>query len=251
MIEQGGTDRLPVVGSEGVIRLLGSLLDSIRAIVARGPTVEDRRMELRAECDLPVFCMQNGSTQEGRVLDLSMQGLRIVTSVPMSTQVPLEVRCDHGGGPVSGRVRWCMRRAPSFHNGIMVPSSLENTWMKPILVRLGLGGSVPRQRRKFVRSPARVPVRLVGRAHRVWGAGYTVDLGMGGCLLRIPAEVKPQTTVAVELGPFGRLKPLKLVGRILSVRESEGGFLHRVEFRELSREQVGPLGTYVLHSLKK
>ncbi|MEW6279641.1 MAG: PilZ domain-containing protein [Candidatus Eremiobacterota bacterium] len=244
------------------------LVAGLRGLVAgrRGlPGVEDRRRLVRLRCDYTVLIKIADTVHSARITDISPQGLRLTVpevtqTLKKDTQVLLSYR--PGGVPVGRqrlrcRVIWSRRTRtrPQCELGLAFDDSPENlrfSWVQVVLQELGFDEK-RLYRRKAMRVPVDLPVRLRNLDEGRDFSGEVLNLGVGGVLCRVQGDLNPGTTVRIGIGPYRKLPPLTVVGRVVSKRgDPEGrGILYGVRFLSYDSAEIRLLGEYVIHVIRE
>jgi hypothetical protein len=258
------------------------LYQGLQAVLRRPASsagLEQRRL-IRISCDFRVRCVQdNGSEFEGRIVDLALSGLRLVTDRKLEARTRLYVHLldpilEGENEQVFCGVRWSrhMKDSPLFESGLLfldTPGSARKSWIKFLLREVGFDEQSVFSRRKLLRAGTALPAELVGPGKLHYPARL-VNLGVGGCLLSLASNPDPAPTYDLRLGPTATFKLLYVHARVKqsALEKSEatalvpetrrpsaepkpgGRYLVGIEFDSLSAAQTRLLGEYVLNLLK-
>jgi hypothetical protein len=102
-------------------------------------TSDERRHNLRISCNVPVRCESSGGIFEGRLKDVSLQGLRLELPQRLERGAQLSIhRPSVNLDPVQAVVRWCRRhsRREVLLAGLevqMEADAQQRSWVHPIL----------------------------------------------------------------------------------------------------------------------
>jgi hypothetical protein len=111
-------------------------------------------------------------------------------------------------GPVGCLVQWVRTAAngASYGVGIKFDDTQENmaaSWLKDTLFQLGFEPGKLKERRMFIRfpSPAQIRAVLSTRTGEAMTDGRLMNIGVGGALITVGAEVPLGTKVRLSLDP--------------------------------------------------
>jgi hypothetical protein len=238
------------------------------------PAGKEQRRLVRVICDYEAHCKTESYDGPGRVTDLGLNGLRLELPVrlPNATRIAVSLLAVPNEPAdqrqqVAGSVRWCRRKkeAEAYQLGVvfredarLTPGSLSQpdtspsiSWAKALLKDLGFDETALFSRRKRLRIGATVPAELLGSDGSTH-TGEVVNLGVGGCLLRLASNPDPTAEYDVRLGPTHLFRVL-YVRAIVKQSHQEPELGHHMvglELKEMKPAQTRLLGDYVLSLLK-
>ena len=171
----------------------------------------DRRLGLRARCDIELEVACPGLRYLGRALDVGPRGVRIRIRGPWNPRVVKKGQAaqlkyltplfDAELDTVQSKIMWVKKEVENvFQIGVQFDDTVENlrrSWIKPILLK-SLKARV-QQKRKQLRVRSNIPCRL-----QLEGKEYDAnlrDLSVGGGLLECFQGFKEGTQFDVMLRP--------------------------------------------------
>lgn len=238
--------------------LLSRVISSLHFMLSDTLSTRDQRQAARITCDLAVtFVDEFGTRGEGAIIDVSKNGLQLLTPKKLRRGVTLAVRAPDDESldrtaPFMAKTRWC-RKAENgkFRVGLLLPPGVENDphWLESLLHQLGYtedGG----QRREYIRAETQISGRItpVDEQNRVADdfEVSVLNLGMGGALLKSQIPLSKNGQFHLSIGPYEDLPELRLFGTILRVVEKPDHILYPSRFRAKEEHEEKVLEEYIL-----
>lgn len=176
-----------------------------------------------------ITCWCGNSRLVGVIVDISMEGMRISTSRPLTVGAVLEIQLDGGGSTVyrvGARVAWVSSMVGRAELGVVFverPEILQRSWVYPLVC--AAGGATP-ERRATRRVPTRLRAAIYSQGDVRSIDGRLLDLGEGGALLETSHSMHPGEKV--RIASDGGLNIQASVLR--SICDEDGHFLSNVIF---------------------
>lgn len=248
--------------------MLDGLIQSLASAFRTYPT-QERRRSVRLPCRYAVYCLGRKKAIEAMVADIGPGGLRLelVQKLSKGQKFDLVYRGVPGGkltrlpfrklqevkNKVSCKVLWCMKLTDSYEAGLVFqPSSgvLDDTWIKPVLDKMGYEKGAFDQKRVLIRAKAHLnaDLKIDGESVR----GLMVNVGLGGALFQSSKHLGAGHDVELLVNSHPKLSNLRIKGKILShsfdVVSNSG--MHNLQFEGLDDQTLKLLTSYVTHLLK-
>jgi hypothetical protein len=198
-------------------------------------------------CRVPVICNLSGMEVGATVVDLGMQGMRLVLPTPLTRGSRILVGSKPEGsdlgGPVFCKVVWVLKSAKrkAYQAGLRFDDSDEakaSSWMRPVLSRLGFAKGKIREKRVDVRLEvhAHVPVSVQAMEGELLGDGVLVDFSRRGAQISVDTQIPKETQIFLSIGPVGTFSPLECPGLVLLHYKDVAAqrYFHRVRFHSLT-----------------
>lgn len=246
-----------------MIGVLRRLLDGIISFFQpKGSALPDERRRLiRIRCRYEVRVDWEAQSQQARVVDIGLNGMKLVCPTKIPLKSALQVHQPHTDGGLNDDhvecvVQWSRKaRQGGFEIGVQysdTKGNMRRSWVKFLLKELGFDERSIFTRRKAIRAQSQFIVQLFGDDGRILD-GLCVDLGVGGALFEGKTSYSAQSAVRMRIGPYRKLKVLELPGQIITTRKlgDDKGYQSSIRFGEMSSSQVRLLGSYVLQLLKE
>ena len=155
----------------------------------------ERRQTTRIECCYQVLCSHPVDSWEASVVDMGLGGLRLRSARAAETGDRLVLRqTDNAFGDIQVEVVWARQVEDSQREfGVVYRcdvESMERSWAKDALRRLGFEKSALYERRRHVRRQTTASATL--QINPSQSAEATIlDLGLGGALVETGLETSP------------------------------------------------------------
>lgn len=249
--------------------MLKSLVDGFRSLVPGGkskdrkeaPGLFDRREQVRLKCHYQVECKLHHEGFNAVALDLGTTGVRLGVTRKLEKDGEVFLSYRPGGKPVGRqrlkcRVVWCH---PDETHGFLcglafndTPENVQHSWAMRVLDELGFD---PRTviRRKAMRANSSLPVQLQDLDTQKELSGTIGNIGVGGALVTCETAIEVNARLQLHIGPLDRMKPLSLLGRVLSCKQSKDETCWMIGVRFLNHQntpEIELLGKYVIRLLK-
>ena len=223
--------------------MLADLLSMVQSIVMK-PNLEDNRSRPRARCHVPVSCQTPNGAVVCTLKDISTHGARVLTDVKMSKNSDVLLLPPKGSSekdkPVKCKAVWSRRYHGEYFVGLKFRAPNSENWVKALLRELGMSLTVPTQRRKFVRFPTEMRVKL--RMFNKSVDTKLLDLSMGGALVEVPSTISSESKVTLDLPTHRKASSVNLPCIATKTRSSKDGKLHcSLQFESLASEERGKL----------
>ncbi|MBI3924781.1 MAG: PilZ domain-containing protein [Armatimonadetes bacterium] len=247
--------------------MLRGLLDGLKAFVLG--KVDDldpaeRRRLVRVRSHLRVTVGIGKHAQQAFLHDIGVKGLRLKLRQKVAAGRHLQVTYadsspDYPEKQIRCRVTWC-RQLPgekSYSCGAVyddTPERMRASWVSCILRELGLDETTIVERRKHIRITSdEVAVGLTDAEGQAVNAPELVDLSAGGAMVRTRNRLHPGQRLSMRVGPLQSLEPLRIGAEVLKcdLDRPTSSLVTSLRFVDLTEEQVGLLGEYVLTLLRK
>ncbi|MBI3930263.1 MAG: PilZ domain-containing protein [Armatimonadetes bacterium] len=178
----------------------------------------ERRRGVRYPCSFEVECESGGRRYRARVLDISPGGMRLqfpeqAPSDDWELTVASLPEADFlGGRKLMCRTAWlsASELGVSFEAGA---ECLESYWPS----------FHPASRRRELRLPANLPVRILTTDSRLLSEGQAVNFSVGGLSVPTDADLRIGQLVAVEVGPWGPLPTIRRLAQVCSIEPVSSG----------------------------
>lgn len=207
-------------------------------------------LETRLDCDVPIRCLSQGQSFEGRIVDISGRGVRLLLSQPVERRSEVALTRPSEDDAVRAEVVWVRKvtRPDCIEAGMIYQSGEAPTgsWLADVFRGLSEGSE-----RKLLRlgvdargsvhdadEPDAAPIDCVVR-----------NLGPGGCRFEAAHEWPETTRLLLTIGPMSRLAALVLTGRIMhgAATTTPGRWLLGMEFEaKLDAAQEELLESYLM-----
>lgn len=207
---------------------------------------ERRRGLIRLRCNYKCLFSMGEARLPCTITDLGEGGLGLASEQSLPVGQKLRVFCpfiDLEGpcGAVDGQVCWTRWSGKQHLAGLSYTVN-PDTWVQAVLDLLGFHGRGLESRRKWVRADCTLPGRLEGHEVQIH------NLGVGGALVEGPVGGLTEGERTLTIGPFLKLEPLQVDGRITHLRDqTHYGF----EFHQLAQPQLKLLGLYLKALLRR
>ncbi|MHB2020556.1 MAG: PilZ domain-containing protein [Candidatus Xenobia bacterium] len=233
---------------------------------AADPPSQKRKLT-RVKCDIRVDCDAEGVILAGKVLDMSVTGMRIELLKPVKTNIVLGVKYDIAALMLKGsqgfevdtvrtRVVWCRKnKEGQVEAGVTFIDSQETmgrSWVKYMLRQLGFNPKDISDRRKHVRVRCDMTASL--RASEGCGDGLVLSLGNGGFRFEGGLNLREGASVQATIGPIGKDKKfLEVAGIVVWTRKIPDAPRWKigVQFNELPPAQAQILAPFIAQMLKE
>ncbi len=219
----------------------------------------ERRRLVRLSCDYAGSMYFEGRPIEGRILDISLGGMKIRVSpgpkagqdVTVGNPMPDARTSD----PVKAKIAW-VRDARTGDGKVDVglqfseaPESLGRSWIIQVINKIGTQTRQINQR-KYTRAIANLPVDIEINREKL--KGTALDIGLGGALVATSRPFTPTTRFQMSVGPFGSHDVLDVRSEVVQSRrdEEKEEWQQSVKFIEMGPSQTKLLGKYVVDLLK-
>ncbi len=225
------------------------------AVKPGGPN--EKRRVVRLKCSHRVQVRLEDRIVDAMVSDIGLGGLRLVLteSIEGGTMVAL-TSMELDAQEVKSKIVWCKPNVDlDIHEaGVQFqedPELLGQSWVSSLLHTLGAEQRVF-EGRKHIRALA----GLVASAEISDGRlveGSIQDLGLGGGQLMTEQPLPPQTSMKLQIGPYGDYDPLKLNAEVLNSRfdDEKKLWAQSLKFVKTPPAQLKLLGRYVVDLLKE
>lgn len=217
-------------------------------------TLEEQRKLVRIRCRIPLYIRHAGSSFNGQIADIGLQGIAIRSNKPLPVDAEVSLRAllaePEGAEWIPARIVWSRQQSGGkrFLAGARLHSTKETpdqSWMSRILGELGLDAVTGHNRRRFLRAQGAIPVQLSSSAGEA--RGTTVDLSLEGFLLNASGPLQPDRSYSCWLGPWKQLSRIgPFSAQILRVVESASELLFPVTFGGLDSSERLLLRHYVI-----
>ncbi len=202
-----------------------------------------KRRVVRLHCSYDITFETDGKPHRATVLDMGLQGMRL--EVPLRVDVGSYVSVCYEGAricyevdTVRARVVWARpREGERYELGLAYADPgyvIEQSWVRYLLCVFNLEGRSILDRRRNVRVKAMLTGALHPEGSETDAIPVTVfDLGLGGALFEVPAELPLGTAVRIEARPFNENRQsLVCEGEVVRTRRSanSGHFYAAVRF---------------------
>ncbi|MBI3924165.1 MAG: PilZ domain-containing protein [Armatimonadetes bacterium] len=195
----------------------------------------DRRQEIRYPSELNVQLEKGDGVTVVRSRDISPSGMRLEGEPPLASEVRVsgDPRADvFAGQTVSCNVAW--RGEVEF--GLQFRE-------RPVV--FARNDASHRNRRTAIRSQSRMETKLRSPEWRDAQAGVLLGLSAGGAEIEASARLRLHQVVFVEFGPFLNLPPMRLYGRVKSLRAgADGSTIAGISFAGRSQRDLELLQRY-------
>lgn len=248
--------------------MLQDLVQGFFSIFRTYPT-EERRRFVRLPCRYAVYCMDRRKAHEAVVSDIGPYGLRLdmVHRLSIGQKVNLVYRGVPGGSltrlpfkklqevesKMPCKVLWVKRHTDNYQAGVVFQlqgEELAQTWVKPVLEKMGLSKGAFTQKRSLIRARALLDAEVRHEGTAV--EGLLVNVGLGGALFQSKQHLNPGIKVTLTVNPKGKLPPLQVTGQIIhhnfDVVSNSG--MHSIQFKDLDQSGEATLKSYVIHLLR-
>ncbi len=220
-----------------------------------GPGVENRRSQVRLACAYQVECSQEQEKWPATVVDIGLAGLGIEWQKELRPGDQLRLSYRPGGRPIGRqRLRCEVVWSTPGAAGLKFFDSEDNlrvSWIQTVLDELGFDEhKIFRRRYRRARGALPVVVDLTELNEDRNVEGTVSNIGVGGALVEISAEVPEGIGVNLIVGPYQQLPKLELFGRVVSCRCEEEAYFLSVRFLSRGHDEVALLGKYVIGLLK-
>lgn len=215
----------------------------------------ERRELVRVSCDYPVECKFGPTTRPGRVLDISLGGMKVECEARPA--IGQDVRVSFGEPdsdyePVECEVGWL--NAGEGKSNIMGlcfsrgDEGLGDSWVATLFKELGFNIDDLFQKRQFVRVDCDLKVKVKCGSESL--EGRIANLGARGAFLEVSKSLEEGKEMTLCLGPLGNLRELTVPGTVRTARHENDRHFLGVEFKTLSDETASLVGDYLrlLHS---
>ncbi len=219
----------------------------------------ERRRLVRLSCDYAGSMYYEGRPIEGRIMDISLGGMKIrVNPGPKAGQdvtVGNPMPDARTSDPVKAKIAW-VRDARTGDGKVDVglqfseaPESLGRSWIIQVINKIGTQTRQINQR-KYTRAIANLPVDIEINREKL--KGTALDLGLGGALVATSRPFTPTTRFQMSVGPFGNHDVLDVRSEVVQSRhdEEKAEWQQSVKFIEMGPSQTKLLGKYVVDLLK-
>jgi hypothetical protein len=226
---------------------------------------KERRRVIRMRCRVPVLVSPaKGDAFNATVLDIGLQGLRLVSDTPLAkgSRVDVSTPSDgkDAGGPLVCKVAWMTKSSKRklFQIGLVFEDSDENkaaSWMRPVLSGLGFAKGKIMEKRLDLRIEVGSLVRVA--VHSLQGdflaEGRLVDLSSGGAQVSIETQIPRGTQVILHIGPVGKYSTLECPGAVLIHFKDVANqrYFHRVKFHSIDAACRKSMRRYLGYFLKE
>lgn len=153
----------------------------------------ERRQTTRVECCYQVECSHASGNWQASVVDMGLGGLRLRSlRVPEVGEQLVLQQSDHSFGDIQVEVVWTRLLADAQREfGVVYRcdvESMERSWVKDALRRLGFETAALYERRRHVRRHTTASATLEGPPG-LSAAATILDLGLGGALIETALEI--------------------------------------------------------------
>lgn len=222
--------------------MIQDLIANVKGLFV-GPHLDERRGAARALCEIHISCQ----TRQGAILaslrDLSRDGARVLLDKKLSkgTVVLLVPPKGMGGQKavaVKSKVMWSRKVAAGYQTGLLFNSPGQTgTWTTQLLRELGLSSSPPNQRRKFIRVPAGLGVKISVRGKKF--DSKLEDLSLGGALVSSLQLQPPESPATLIIKAYSGIPEVELHGLVKSSKPNKklGGYSLSIKFDSLTGPQ--------------
>ena len=233
-----------------------------------GDPPSQKRKLTRVKCNIRVDCEAEGVIIAGKVVDMSLTGMRLEIFKPVKPNVVMGVKYDVAALMLKGtqqgfevdtvrtRVVWCRKNNQGqLEAGVTFVDSQETmgrSWVKSMLHKLGFDPKDIYDRRKHVR--VRCELAASVRASEGRGEGIVYSLGGGGCMFEGGVNLREGASVQATIGPIGKEKKfLEMAGTVVWTRKIPDAARWKigVQFTELPAAQVQILVPFLQQTLKE
>ncbi|GMU57931.1 MAG: hypothetical protein AMXMBFR33_70770 [Candidatus Xenobia bacterium] len=227
---------------------LGGLLSGLKFFSLKRERADgtERRKSVRIQCYYQVVCNQGVRRFEAVVQDVGLTGLCLQSSLRLKRGQTIEVVPTSGGNPVPCQVRWC-RGGVAGLSFELRPTELVRSWVSQLLTAVGFNEEAVYQRRTAIRASADLPVALKA-ADQEMQSGRLLDLGVGGALVQVTAELALGQRRTLVVGPHWNLEVMRLECEVVRVDVPDPGdrFNLGLRFLDPTPAQMRLLGSYVV-----
>lgn len=241
--------------------MFSKLFEGIRSIVKGGKDLDwnysDRRELIRLRCHYDVDFVAKGKKHKGKVVDMSLKGMKIRGFAPVKKGDIVEVTYAQeimsDVVTIKCEVKWCRTRERDYvvFAGLTYSEPdqvMSRSWIKPVLQQLGFQKELIYQQRKFVRAECFLPGNII-YGHGKMMDGRLYNLGVGGALVETRFSVEELCAVELQIGPLEDYEPFSITGQVLNIRKQGNLYLHSIEFSDPSDKSLDQLGVYLKHLL--
>jgi hypothetical protein len=250
-------------------------LEKIKELITKPQEDEElfreKRSVPRVSCFLEAeLILDGGRSVDGTIIALEVTGMGLITPVKFSKGQVFTARLlaspetklegAYSPDPVRAEVVWCRQKKgfPLFYAGVKFITEMEAlkiSWVRAVLSSHGVGNESDAQRRKSLRVPTALPVKVhyLVKEHKNFLSGLAHDIGLGGLKVNLVKDPGEGRELKIELGPYKKLPLLKCRGRIkrsaYSPRRED--FTLGIEFLDLDEEQRKLIGRYIMFLLRE
>jgi hypothetical protein len=173
---------------------------------------------------------------KGSVKDVSVSGMRLHLSRPVSPGQLLSVRQQDGSEyeTVQARAAWCKPHVGRFEVGIELidrPDVIDRSWVLPLIEQGGFVRECAHERRRTRRIPTKLQAVIDSTASRIKSRATIVDVSEGGVLLHTQREVDPGVYLRVASETVAGAPGFDLECRVIRVtRRPDATFRVSLQF---------------------
>jgi hypothetical protein len=250
-------------------------LEKIKELIMKPQSDEELFREKRAVPRISCFLeaeliLEGGRSVDGTIIALEMKGMGLITPVKFSKGQSFTARllpspeakleASFSPDPVRAEVVWCRPKKgfPLYYAGVKFASEAEAmkaSWVMAVLSSHGVGGDSDAQRRKSLRVPTALPVKVyyLLKGHKTFLSGLAHDIGLGGIKVNLVKDPGEGKELRIQLGPYKKLPMLECRGRIKrsSYSQRREDFTLGIEFMDLDEEEKKLVGRYIMFLLRE
>lgn len=222
----------------------------------RDPSLAERRQQFRMSTSLPLLLKHQGEVLDAVVTDLNHQGARLMAPkiiTPGSEVMLVDENARTGRSRVTGQVSWARRaETGAALLGMQFAGPVTHTFMREVLDKMGYIHPATFNSRRTRRVNATVPFELQDKNCFPLAWGSTLDLGLGGALLKLPFSLAEKEVVRLVLVTAEARPAMTLLGTVVSHRRTQGApqTLHHLRFYTLLPEQRRELSELLIRHLR-
>ncbi|MBI3924517.1 MAG: PilZ domain-containing protein [Armatimonadetes bacterium] len=201
-------------------------------------TLRDRRQSVRLSCEVPVTCEAEG-IHPATMIDISLTGFRLRSNQAYKVGQVWRTSPERAR-PIEALVVWSVRGDDGCSRaGLKYAESLENltsSWVVDVLVGLGLGAEMLRQRRAWIRIQTDLQVMVKTPKDKEL-EGRMLDVGMGGARVETSKKLPLKGQSRLVLPGGSTRGSLSIPATVLESRKDaeRNAYVNRLRFMALNK----------------
>jgi len=222
----------------------------------RDPSLSERRQQFRMATSLPMILKHQGEILDTVITDINHQGARLMSPkllVPGTPVTLVDEKTRSGRSRLAGQISWSRKaETGAALLGLAFAGPITHTFMREVLDRLGYIHPATFHSRRTRRVNATVPFELQDKDCFPLAWGSTLDLGLGGALLKLPFSLAAREVVRLVLVTAESRPAMTLLGAVVSHRRHQGTtqWLHHIRFYTLLPDQRRELSELLIRHLR-